>query len=32
MVHPYIFDGRNFLDASRLRALGFRYEGMGRPG
>jgi UDPglucose 6-dehydrogenase len=32
MVHPFIFDGRNFLDPSRLRAAGFRYEGMGRPG
>jgi UDPglucose 6-dehydrogenase len=32
MVHPFIFDGRNFLDPARLRAAGFRYEGMGRPG
>jgi UDPglucose 6-dehydrogenase len=32
MVHPFVFDGRNFLDPSRLRAAGFRYEGMGRPG
>ncbi len=31
MVHPFIFDGRNFLDSSQLRAAGFRYEGMGRP-
>jgi UDPglucose 6-dehydrogenase len=30
MIHPYIFDGRNFLDAMQLRSLGFRYEGMGR--
>jgi UDPglucose 6-dehydrogenase len=32
MVHPFIFDGRNFLDPVKLRAAGFRYEGMGRPG
>ena len=32
MIHPYIFDGRNFLDSLQLRSLGFRYEGMGRPG
>jgi UDPglucose 6-dehydrogenase len=30
MVHPYVFDGRNFLDAAQLRSMGFRYEGMGR--
>jgi UDPglucose 6-dehydrogenase len=30
MIHPYIFDGRNFLDSKQLRSLGFRYEGMGR--
>jgi UDPglucose 6-dehydrogenase len=30
MIHPYIFDGRNFLDSTQLRSIGFRYEGMGR--
>jgi UDPglucose 6-dehydrogenase len=31
MRHPLIVDGRNFLDAEKLRDLGFRYEGIGRP-
>lgn len=30
MVHPFILDGRNFLDADKLQRLGFRYEAMGR--
>ena len=30
MARPLIIDGRNFLDADRLRAAGFRYEGIGR--
>jgi hypothetical protein len=30
MVHPFILDGRNFLDAGKLQKLGFRYEAMGR--
>ncbi len=31
MVRPFILDGRNFLDKSALLAMGFEYEGMGRP-
>ena len=27
-----LFDGRNFFDPERLRAAGFRYLGIGRPG
>jgi UDPglucose 6-dehydrogenase len=30
MATPLIVDGRNFLDAARLRAAGFTYEGVGR--
>ena len=30
MVHPFILDGRNFLDPAKLQTLGFRYEAMGR--
>jgi UDPglucose 6-dehydrogenase len=30
MRQPVIFDGRNFLDASALKALGFDYFGIGR--
>jgi len=30
MVHPFILDGRNFLDPDKLQRLGFRYEAMGR--
>ena len=30
MARPLIIDGRNFLDVDRLRAAGFRYEGIGR--
>jgi UDPglucose 6-dehydrogenase len=30
MRHPLVVDGRNLLDADRVRALGFAYEGMGR--
>jgi hypothetical protein len=26
-----VVDGRNFLDPDQLRALGFVYEGIGRP-
>jgi UDP-glucose 6-dehydrogenase len=32
MATPLVVDGRNFLDADRLRAAGFTYEGIGRPG
>ena len=30
MATPLVVDGRNFLDAARLRAAGFTYEGVGR--
>jgi UDPglucose 6-dehydrogenase len=30
MARPLLIDGRNFLDASALRAAGFQYEGIGR--
>jgi UDPglucose 6-dehydrogenase len=30
MRTPFILDGRNFLDEERLRAAGFRYDGIGR--
>jgi UDPglucose 6-dehydrogenase len=30
MAQPLLIDGRNFLDPERLRAAGFRYEGIGR--
>ena len=30
MANPVIVDGRNVLDAERLRAAGFVYEGIGR--
>jgi UDPglucose 6-dehydrogenase len=30
MARPLLIDGRNFLDASALRAAGFEYEGIGR--
>jgi UDP-glucose 6-dehydrogenase len=30
MARPLLIDGRNFLDASQLRAAGFEYEGIGR--
>jgi UDPglucose 6-dehydrogenase len=30
MATPLVVDGRNFLDAGRLRAAGFAYEGVGR--
>jgi UDPglucose 6-dehydrogenase len=32
MRTPLVIDGRNLLDAADLRALGFAYEGVGRPG
>jgi UDPglucose 6-dehydrogenase len=32
MATPLIVDGRNFLDPVELRAAGFTYEGVGRPG
>jgi len=32
MKAPLIVDGRNFLDAEALRAAGFVYEAIGRPG
>ena len=31
MRNRLVVDGRNLLDAVRLRALGFEYEGIGRP-
>ncbi len=31
MRNPLIVDGRNVLDAEAARALGFAYEGIGRP-
>jgi UDPglucose 6-dehydrogenase len=31
MRHRLVVDGRNLLDGARLRALGFAYEGIGRP-
>ena len=31
MRAPVIVDGRNMLDPHRVRALGFRYESVGRP-
>ncbi len=30
MARPLLVDGRNFLDATALRAAGFEYEGIGR--
>jgi UDPglucose 6-dehydrogenase len=30
MSRPLLIDGRNFLDASAVRAAGFEYEGIGR--
>jgi UDPglucose 6-dehydrogenase len=30
MARPLLIDGRNFLDAEKLRAAGFEYEGIGR--
>jgi UDPglucose 6-dehydrogenase len=32
MTRPLVIDGRNYLDAELLRAAGFAYEGIGRPG
>ncbi|MDX6617052.1 MAG: UDPglucose 6-dehydrogenase [Solirubrobacterales bacterium] len=31
MANPLLIDGRNFLDADKLREAGFTYEGIGRP-
>ena len=31
MRTPLVVDGRNVLDPEALRALGFEYEGIGRP-
>ncbi len=31
MRRPLIVDGRNLLDPAAVRALGFAYEGVGRP-
>lgn len=31
MNNPLIIDGRNALEGSKLKALGFEYQGMGRP-
>jgi len=30
MTEPIIIDGRNLLDPSKMRELGFLYEGIGR--
>ena len=32
MQAPVLFDSRNVFDPERVRALGFRYFGTGRPG
>jgi UDP-glucose 6-dehydrogenase len=32
MANPLIIDGRNLLDPATVRAAGFSYEGIGRPG
>jgi UDP-glucose 6-dehydrogenase len=32
MANPLIIDGRNLLDPATVRAAGFGYEGIGRPG
>ncbi len=32
MRNPLIIDGRNLLDPDRVRAAGFTYECVGRPG
>jgi UDPglucose 6-dehydrogenase len=31
MRRPVVVDGRNILDPEVMRALGFLYEGVGRP-
>jgi UDPglucose 6-dehydrogenase len=31
MATPLVIDGRNYLDPEKLRAVGFAYEGIGRP-
>jgi hypothetical protein len=31
MRHRVIVDGRNLLDPESMRALGYVYEGIGRP-
>ena len=28
----FLFDGRNILDLAKLKALGFRVSGVGKPG
>lgn len=30
MVHPVVLDGRNIYDPAKLKALGFKYSGIGR--
>jgi UDPglucose 6-dehydrogenase len=32
MNRPLLVDGRNFLDPEAVRAAGFVYEAIGRPG
>jgi UDPglucose 6-dehydrogenase len=32
MANPLLIDGRNLLDPAKVRAAGFVYEGVGRPG
>jgi len=31
MRHPVLLDGRNIYEGAKLRALGFTYQGIGRP-
>lgn len=31
LAHPYVFDGRNVYNPERMRAMGFRYQCIGRP-
>jgi UDPglucose 6-dehydrogenase len=31
IARPLVLDGRNMLDAARMRALGFEYHSFGRP-
>jgi len=31
MARPVVFDGRNILSPSKMKALGFAYESVGRP-
>jgi len=31
MLRPLVLDGRNLLDPSKMRELGFEYHSIGRP-